>query len=683
MPTRFLITGFARTGSTLVNTSLRRHPDVAMHGEVFGDDEYLHLYGVDHRVNPPLDSVLRRWRDDRPISFLDDVVFAAGTHEAVGLKFKYEELTQPRWADVRARIVEDTSIKVVRLRRENLLARYLSEYKAVNVTGVFNVQGKGQLPPDPVVTLDGDALEEAFRRSVDWETHFEEEFEQHPVLDLTYEALTADVSTALRDIQSFLGVAPTSLSVTTRQLSRTPLHRSIRNFSALAERFAGTRWAGFFTVDDPFPADAGSVNDAGPASSPPTIGSPPRRVLFGTAPATPTLAPNAAARYPGVRLDATFRGHILVISGDLPSTEGVVRVLDGTRVMRTVPIQSNGRFHAEVSALTLPSDARVEVRVLQGSEHATVGWVSGEIQVELPAPPRGALAPVFVNGTPRSGTTFLMRLLGTHPAIAAIDRYPFETRHLVYWLHTLDVITAPADRRDSTTPHDLIAARRWTGSNPYATHDHGLPFEVAGSVLDVAVRAVHSIAETTYRSNADATATLMMEKFCRGPLVELARRIFPSTRELLILRDPRDLVCSILAFNAKRGRADFGAANAEGPAHLLRMWTDRTRRTLESYTERWTEDRRMLLRYEDVVRHPQHSAQRVFSHLDLADPAAAAASAAKQALQDTLLRDVHATSSDTGSIGRWQHEIAPEDLKDTADDIQRLLDDIDSAAEPS
>ena len=50
--------------------------------------------------------------------------------------------------------------------------------------------------------------------------------------------------------------------------------------------------------------------------------------------------------------------------------------------------------------------------------------------------------------------------------------------------------------------------------------------------------------------------------------------LYPDSREVFLVRDFRDMVSSILAFNAKRGARGFGRAAAETDAGYVTAWSD-------------------------------------------------------------------------------------------------------------
>ena len=93
---RFVLTGQARTGSTMMGSALGSHPDVVMHGELFGyPTSPLNFYGLDEGLPwpTPIETRLKIIRDQNTVEFLEQFVFAPTGRTAVGYKFKFEEFS--------------------------------------------------------------------------------------------------------------------------------------------------------------------------------------------------------------------------------------------------------------------------------------------------------------------------------------------------------------------------------------------------------------------------------------------------------------------------------------------------------------------------------------------------------------------------------------------------------------
>lgn len=242
---RYIITCPARTGSSALVNYLMSHPDICSHGEVFAPKAAV-LYGIHARLNPPLLDLMLELRTQDPIKFLHGYVFYAGKRKAVGLKFKFEELSLPQYQEIADHIRRDTDIKVIFLTRKNLLKRYVSQHLAIHVYKKFN-QHKGQpLPPAATIRLSAAECEKEFAYTRERERKFRDYFCEHPVLEVTYEDLVDTSEHTLGQIQDFLGVERHELTTKLAKIQQQPMSKVLENYDALNAHFAGTDYAVFF-----------------------------------------------------------------------------------------------------------------------------------------------------------------------------------------------------------------------------------------------------------------------------------------------------------------------------------------------------------------------------------------------------------------------------------------------------
>ena len=228
---RFMITCAARTGSTMLVRTLRSHPDLIMHGEVWGDS----MVGVDGplaqagETDPEQFAALEALRFRDPERALQTFLSAHDAH-AAGFKLKFDELVRPEWAQLRELVERDNQLAIVFLHRRDLLQRYLSHQVVLRQTGI-TVVAAGDTPPriEPFeVDIDdllGNIAQIHQRRQT-----FESAFAAHPSLQVAYEDLAADPQTQCNRVFAFLGVASAPVSVPTAKIVRLAPEQLVRNF---------------------------------------------------------------------------------------------------------------------------------------------------------------------------------------------------------------------------------------------------------------------------------------------------------------------------------------------------------------------------------------------------------------------------------------------------------------------
>ena len=228
---------------------LRSHPDICSHDEVLSSGTLGGITGtylIKRREEPDFAERMAAIRDRDPIKFLYKIVLDLQGKKAVCFKLKHDELIQPEYKVLRDEIVSDRDFRIIHLRRENLLRRYLSYYIANKVTRV-TLAVHGQTVPElqPVSTQAAQGPER-FRndsgsgkgicRTVCTASGFSD-------------FVRGDDYSWFRKLQSlldFMGVPRRELSTTTQKLGCTDLRKVIANFDELRSYFAGSPFSKFF-----------------------------------------------------------------------------------------------------------------------------------------------------------------------------------------------------------------------------------------------------------------------------------------------------------------------------------------------------------------------------------------------------------------------------------------------------
>lgn len=241
--TPFLIVSRGRSGTNLLKSLINDHPGGRCFGEVF--NRYGRAgWGIPgYRRSAVCDREISR----DPVDYLDRRIYRRYPRhiQAVGFKIFYYHARNSEWADVWPHLRDREGLKIIHLRRENILATHLSLVRAQKDL-VWETHGQRR-NADPAPTyLDYDECLAAFEATRAYEAWAEGLFEASPVLDLTYEALVAERHESLNRVFEFLNLEPQKVrSPNARQRTR-PLSRSIANYAELKARFAGTEWSAFF-----------------------------------------------------------------------------------------------------------------------------------------------------------------------------------------------------------------------------------------------------------------------------------------------------------------------------------------------------------------------------------------------------------------------------------------------------
>jgi Sulfotransferase family len=330
--------------------------------------------------------------------------------------------------------------------------------------------------------------------------------------------------------------------------------------------------------------------------------------------------------------------------------EGVKRLLPGSDG------RCGFRFRFE-PPLSVFDEHSIEVRVASADGVLVPG---GTVKLPRPCLPASPLLPVMVTSSGRAGSTILMKHLSQFPEIVMAMAYPFEVKLVDYYSAAFSVLAAPEDREHSTDPGTMFGEkfRSVIGSNPYTRSGHH------GDSKATRTLTRHFFDERMPAALAETFRNLMLEYYTLlkrdqdKPLVRYfaekitldersrrgARILFDAVREIVIVRDPRDLLCSAKAF--------WKVPSAEA----LQFVTQSSSR-LEAIFR--SEDKNtILIKYEDLVVKPARVLERVADFLGVGKVNTS------ESDRDGDFFKVHSTSaSPQSSIGRWRVDLSKEEIE--------------------
>jgi hypothetical protein len=275
------------------------------------------------------------------------------------------------------------------------------------------------------------------------------------------------------------------------------------------------------------------------------------------------------------------------------------------------------------------------------------------------------LSPILVDHRGRDGSTLLMRLLRSSPAVAIPGPYPYEKKYFAYlwrWSRMLE----RRDKSEWWTYIDLTSltfepTKSLLGPPPWSSDlIHGGERPMSQHMFEEAWREFSRRATEQVRAehgDPGAEVRYYAEKHQDTRLIDLGE--LPPVRVLVLVRDPRDMFVSFHSFDAKRrseGRQEFeGAQTAPGESEDERVtrFIERERARMQWIAELDSDGEFPVFRYEDLVTDLPGQARRLERWLSISlDPVAAADDAELQA------RHVSAATPEA-SVGRWRQELEP------------------------
>ncbi|HEU4883639.1 MAG TPA: sulfotransferase [Longimicrobium sp.] len=325
-------------------------------------------------------------------------------------------------------------------------------------------------------------------------------------------------------------------------------------------------------------------------------------------------------------------------------------------------------FDATVPLLGLPERCTLRLQArLDGGAAVPLA----DIHVRRPRLSPGGYAPryrpLMVTSIGRSGSTWFQHVISQHPQVAAYRTHGYEVTAAQQLARLAIGATAQSPYTES-----FFAKKGFTDlvqSLPGGAEPVRRLVELVGSgvedLVQQALRSVdrfYALADTLdgREPAGDGETRYFTEKNLRPEW--FFWEAYSGAKEIFLVRDFRDVICSSLAANAKWGKRFFGRSAVGSDrdyifhrAGMARPWI------LEPWKER--AGRAHLVHYEELILDPERALAPALDYLELdSSPSVVRAMLARaEEKQDRRGRDRHMTSGDArGSIGRWKTDLAPD-----------------------
>jgi LPS sulfotransferase NodH len=240
--TKAIILTTQRTGSTFLVACLHSHPEVYCLGEMLAGG-HLDIPALVYRSRYATKAY--RYLTSGAVfpTRMMDRYFARDDRPVMAFKAMYNQIGIP-WTLGYLR--EHTEIRVLHLRRHNLLKQYVS-HKLIKVKrdDHWDPHTTEPVKPAPIAVNVQDALHYIRRLREEHDRH-ERMFARHALLPLVYESMIEGNSLAAgvaRDICGFLGIAEQPMHSKLVKMNPERLHQMITNYEEVARTIGRTEFA--------------------------------------------------------------------------------------------------------------------------------------------------------------------------------------------------------------------------------------------------------------------------------------------------------------------------------------------------------------------------------------------------------------------------------------------------------
>lgn len=367
--------------------------------------------------------------------------------------------------------------------------------------------------------------------------------------------------------------------------------------------------------------------------------------------------------------DSNFEGYILPIYGWIlgrHSSAVAIEMIHEGQLLERIPINilrfdvakdypnvpnaEYSGFSTAINLLKVGPKFELLFQVVFQDESRLLLWSIQGSRQSLTSSFQPKLQPLMITALGRVGTTWMMHLLSHHPQILIYRQYPYELKAFNAWM---DILLKEMSLIDPVAKVPLI-------NQDYKRIHQWLSRIYVRRVASFCQQSVEAFYLYVANLQGQHGAIYFAEKTVPGLRTQqLMWELYPQAREIFLVRNFKDMVCSIFAFNEKLGRKDFGHELFNDDKKYIQEYL---RSSAQGLLQAWKQraDRAMLVRYEDLIEHPKEILASIFKYLEVDSSLTLIDTILEKASVDTPeLREHRTTNDPKSSIGRWRRELDP------------------------
>lgn len=382
-----------------------------------------------------------------------------------------------------------------------------------------------------------------------------------------------------------------------------------------------------------------------------------------------------------------------VLGKDLPVTQ--IEIIDSNNhILQTVLIKyqrsdvaqlfqevensSLSGFSALINLLMLPTQTTISLVARLADETSVILTRFNIQRFPLHTLYQPILKPLIINSLGRSGTTWLMHLLAQHPNIATYKNYPYELPVIEHYVHNVlmnNVFESYPDQipYPDLDVNDLFKLNRHrmyqTKEEPLKRYFRKQQIEELAyfcqEQIDKYIEQILNFQEQI--GEGLENPVYFVEKLINPSrdteyLSRLLWELYPQGKEIILVRDFRDMFCSVLSFMKKRNlKICFGLdfQHAKTEEEYVKITKERINFIWDCWETR--KHKAYLVRYEDLIEKPLPTLKKIFEYLNVDHDAEILQRVLhKASLRNAEMTDHITSSTVDASLGRWKKDLSPE-----------------------
>jgi hypothetical protein len=339
-------------------------------------------------------------------------------------------------------------------------------------------------------------------------------------------------------------------------------------------------------------------------------------------------------------------------------------------------------FFSHLNPYLLPEQFELEVNaVTADAEKILLCVISGQ------RPPLTScdLTPLLLTTLGRTGSTALLGTLGMHPKVAVYKPFDQEARYISYYTQMFKTLSsvyswqAPLAAISEYVTQDQLLGRNVPSDDllhysVYSEMWSNFYQQYMPDIFKFCTGQLSQLYHQVAALNGNESPQWIAEKFVPGNEVLEVKTVFPAAREIVLVRDPRDVYCSILSFIEKKGQFGFGReCFHDNHSYLTEAFIPSVMQLYRYW--KTNADTVLLVRYEDMVNKPEQTFHKICEHIGIdSTPETISRMLIKASETSNDRQKEHQTSASiANSIARFKSNLSQSDIRLMEDSLNEAL----------